>query len=231
MGFFERFRKGAVSHRLTREQIDRLPFPQRLAALNALASREDPRCVIFGANKHRYRFQPVATAQEVAQVQATLGVSFPDSYLQYLTKLGNGGAGPDYGIYSLDEMQRHSQHLLHQPLLGEPVLHPDMTLEEWREITSGFEDAAESDEYDAFFGWLLQGALVLGTQGCAEDTLLMCSGEHAGEVVYFNWEIEADFSVPYFTGMQFDEWMSGYYEKLLGGGIEKYRPTFWNVRW
>ena len=219
MGFFERFRKGAVSHRLTREQIDRLPFPQRLAALNALASREDPRCVIFGANKHRYRFQPVATAQEVAQVQATLGVSFPDSYLQYLTKLGNGGAGPDYGIYSLDEMQRHSQHLLHQPLLGQPVLHPDMTLEEWREITSGFEDAAESDEYDAFFGWLLQGALVLGTQGCAEDTLLMC------------WEIEADFSVPYFTGMQFDEWMIGYYEKLLGGGIEKYRPTFWNVRW
>ena len=111
------------------------------------------------------------------------------------------------------------------------MLHPDMTLEEWREITSGFEEAAESDEYDAFFGWLLQGALVLGTQGCSSDTLLMCSGEHAGEVVYFNWEIEANFSVPYFTGMQFDAWMIGYYEKLLGGGIEKYRPTFWNVRW
>lgn len=231
MGFFDKHRKTPASRRLTREQINQLSFPQRLAALNALASREDPQCVIFGANHHRYRFQPVATAQEIAQAQATLGVSFPDSYIQYLTKLGNGGAGPDYGIYSLDEMQHHSQYLLHQPLLGTPMLHPDMALTEWHEIAEGLDALDEDAKIDAFFGKLMQGTIVLGTQGCSVDTLLMCSGENAGEVIYFNWEIGADFALPHFTGMQFDEWMIGYYEKLLDGGIEKLRPTFWHVRW
>lgn len=231
MNFFEKFQKAQSSRRLTREQINRLPFPQRLAALNALASRKDPAYRIFGADTHHYKFKPAATVQEVSQVQAVLGVRFPDSYIQYLTKLGNGGAGPHYGIYSLDEMQHNSQYLLHQPLLGEPMLHPDMTLTEWYEIAEDLDILDEDAEIDAFFGKLMQGTIVLGTHGCSVDTLLMCSGANAGEVIYFNWEIGEDFALPYFTGMQFDEWMIGYYEKLLNGGIEKLRPTFWHVRW
>ena len=35
----------------------------------------------------------------------------PEEYKFFLTQIGNGGAGPYYGLYSLDEAERYTEYL------------------------------------------------------------------------------------------------------------------------
>lgn len=55
----------------------------------------------------------------LAEYQARLGVQLPIEYLLFLIRIGHGGAGPNYGLFSLDghdpediteldQIQRHS---------------------------------------------------------------------------------------------------------------------------
>lgn len=69
----------------------------RLAQLARLDS--DPR--ELGAASHRYRLRPVATPAEVSEAEARYGVALPEDYRAYMLTMGNGGAGPYYGVFRL----------------------------------------------------------------------------------------------------------------------------------
>ena len=48
---------------------------------------------------------PPASAEAVAAFEARFHVSLPDGYRNFLLWMGNGGAGPFYGLYSLGETE------------------------------------------------------------------------------------------------------------------------------
>ncbi|MCI9656756.1 MAG: SMI1/KNR4 family protein [Lawsonibacter sp.] len=69
------------------------------------AGEEDRDLSRFGADQHEYQLKPPASAEAVAAFEARFHVSLPDGYRNFLLWMGNGGAGPFYGLYSLGETE------------------------------------------------------------------------------------------------------------------------------
>ena len=59
---------------------------------------------VFGVSSHEYTFNPVVSAKEVDDFEAKYGCSLPDVYRAFLLEIGNGGAGPSYGVFPLEAM-------------------------------------------------------------------------------------------------------------------------------
>lgn len=76
----------------TRVEVDRV----RLA---------DPGFRVFGAVGHRYESRATASEQTLARFESRHRITLPD-YRVYLAELGNGGAGPSYGIFPLGLRRR-----------------------------------------------------------------------------------------------------------------------------
>ncbi|EGL13420.1 MULTISPECIES: SMI1/KNR4 family protein [unclassified Paenibacillus] len=146
------------------------------------AMRKDTAFSVFGASSHKYRVYEKLTAKELADWQAKNQVTLPESYTQFLTRVGNGGAGPYYGIYSIEKATSYTD----SALTTKCVLHPGMTKEEWNHLTEPLiNDEDISDlEYDAARDRVLGGMLCIGTQGCEYDMYLVIEGKHRGKIVY-----------------------------------------------
>ena len=57
----------------------------------------------FGTDQHKYQLKPPASEEAVAAFEARFHVSLPEGYRDFLLWMGNGGAGPFYGLYRLGE--------------------------------------------------------------------------------------------------------------------------------
>ena len=69
------------------------------------AGEKDPEWTRFGAYEHKYQLNPPASAEAVAAFEARFHVSLPEGYRSFLLWMGNGGAGPFYGLYRLGEAE------------------------------------------------------------------------------------------------------------------------------
>lgn len=79
------------------KQISRIR--EKLKVLRKL----DPGLEVFGAEKHQYKLRKKLTVQQIAAFEAKHQVQLPLEYVAFLTRLGNGGAGPFYGIETLNQ--------------------------------------------------------------------------------------------------------------------------------
>ncbi|MCF3111173.1 SMI1/KNR4 family protein [Niabella sp. CC-SYL272] len=78
------------------QQINRIR--EKLSQLrNTDTKRELP-----GAGIHQYRLNPPLEPEQVQLFEATHRVQLPDEYIAFLTILGDGGAGPFYGLRRLE---------------------------------------------------------------------------------------------------------------------------------
>jgi SMI1 / KNR4 family (SUKH-1) len=59
------------------------------------------RLVVFGASTHRYQFAAPVAEHELTCFESKFQLTLPPGYREFLKVLGNGGAGPYYGIVSL----------------------------------------------------------------------------------------------------------------------------------
>ena len=100
----------------------------------------DPAMKRFGADAHGYRLNPPLTEPEAVAVERWLGVTLPAEYRAFVTQVGDGGAGPGYGVHSLcDQMvaaqsagkkaRRRSERFLEPPDPARPFGRP-MTVAE-----------------------------------------------------------------------------------------------------
>ncbi len=79
------------------KQITRIR--EKLAQLKKL----DTDCAVFGAEQHQYKLNPVLKPQKVVTFETKHGAKLPLEYIAFLTQLGNGGAGPFYGLEKLEK--------------------------------------------------------------------------------------------------------------------------------
>src|SRR5258708_5365552 len=68
--------------------------------LTALAS-QDPKHQLFGASYHRYELGPPLPEKRLSAMEREYGARLPEDYRHFLLELGNGGAGPYYGLFRL----------------------------------------------------------------------------------------------------------------------------------
>ena len=78
-----------------------LDLSQVVEALRRLSAA---RPAVFGTNSHHWVLNEVLLEVEVSAFEQLHGVSLPVDYRRFLTRIGNGGAGPFYGVFPLGQM-------------------------------------------------------------------------------------------------------------------------------
>jgi hypothetical protein len=170
------------------------------AKLDRLRER-DCDLAVFGASAHRYVLHPVLSERQVAAFERKWKLALPEDYRQFLTEVGNGGAGPCYGVFKLGE---HDHDFGHQPwkrggLVGDPA-RPFVHRKAWNLPKRIFankpkpEGMTPEQEDKAWAKWdrevearvwdvhLMDGAIPICHLGCAARIWLVVTGPRAGEV-------------------------------------------------
>lgn len=58
---------------------------------------------LFGSDSHNYLLNPVKSESEIVEFEGRYGISLPGDYRLFLLTLGDGGAGPYYGLQKLED--------------------------------------------------------------------------------------------------------------------------------
>lgn len=65
--------------------------------------RKDNGCMLFGASKHRYKLKPTLSEWEILEFEQSHRIRLPEGYRKFINLIGNGGAGPYYGLERLED--------------------------------------------------------------------------------------------------------------------------------
>jgi hypothetical protein len=152
--------------------------------------KDQPRA--FGAESHEFRLNPPLQEADVIAFERLHNIALPNDYRQFLTSVGNGGAGPFYGVFPLGMMDDgfETEEWLEQGnLVGIPS-EPFAFEEEWNDLSARPTDnLADEDEYwnkmeefeRVYWGSaLVNGAIPVCHEGCALRIWLVVKGPQAG---------------------------------------------------
>ena len=195
---------------------------KRILKLLEQARAKDPDFARFGAYSHQYKLAAPAGEEAIRKFEGQQGVRLPEEYRDFLMFIGNGGAGPYYGLYGLKALEddlSDSRGLRRCRSLEEPVIYPKMSEEEWDRIVNP-ESRRKGEEVYPYMG-----VLPIGTQGCTLMTGLMLTGPYRGQVVYY----DNDFCGPPFFVREkgflswYERWLreviAGYNDEECGFGL------------
>jgi hypothetical protein len=184
-----------------KEQLD------RIASKLELAKAKDIRYENFGAGNHKYLLDASAEVDEINIFELQNHITLPTDFIAFITTLGNGGAGPYYGMYKLGEFGYMIANK--STTAFSCIVNSSLTEDRWNELTdfdrkTNSHDIEYYQKYDALFG----GMLPIGTQGCSFQTMLILNGDFQGRVV----SIDQDLQMPQVASEgNFLDW----YEKWL----------------
>lgn len=130
---------------------------RKLAILKAY----DPRFSTLGAEYHRYVFNPPVPPEKVEKIENKLGVSFPPELRTFYLEVGNGGVGPDYGMYKIEDLEGYRAD------------------REW--MGCEYYDSQEKD-----FEETMTGLLELMDRFYSYESCMVMNGQDAGKIIAFS---------------------------------------------
>ncbi len=153
---------------------------------------------VFGADHHLFHLAAPLSAAELSQVEQQLGVTFPQEYRTFLTEVGAGGAGPEYGLFALTRAADghwawscdESDDLTDLSTLGTSFDPGDLRDDQQRLWAAKPADYESADYRDWVRRWddLLwtpgrtAGAVCINHEGCGHHTWLVVSGPQRGTI-------------------------------------------------
>jgi hypothetical protein len=187
---------------------------------------------LFGAAAHGYRMNAPLSEGELAAFETKHGVALPEDYREFLLRVGNGGAGPYYGVFKLGEMDDGFGFGPWGDFVGD-LSKPFPHTEAWNDLTGappdfvGAEDSPEEEEYyrqmdefqeKYFSGGIMNGAIPICHMGCALRLWLIVTGPEKGNIWEDNRADEAGIK-PLHTATQqrvtFYEWYRAWLDEAL----------------
>jgi hypothetical protein len=135
---------------------------ERLRALQAA----DPQRRRFGADVHGYELRAPIDGGRLAAIERTIGTTLPGPYRDFVATIGEGAAGPGYGLSRLDHPCQLEGAARPFPQRG-PLAHPHGV---------GDDDPYWSPRH-------LDGTILLADHGCGYTSVLVVApGEAHGRV-------------------------------------------------
>jgi hypothetical protein len=154
---------------------------------------------VFGSGSHLYKLNPPLAVPVVAGFEARYGISLPGDYRSFITEIGDGGAGPSYGVlpFGKDDDDRDWQGggLVGDPSKpfphstawnlpesfwdGEPAPPPGTPLEEEDRLMEAWDREMEAHYWNPA---IMDGAIPICHLGCALRQWLVINGEPRGFV-------------------------------------------------
>jgi hypothetical protein len=179
----------------------------------------------FGFSGHEMRIEPPLSPEAVAAAEEALGVELPAEYRGFVTRVGDGGAGPGYGVFPLRLALRESEVEVDPGVLRAPFPHVELynpfkdpeVIAAWNRMDA--EGASEQEE-DLYVARERSGTLVVSDEGCGHLHFLVVTGPARGTMWIDSRGSDQGF-VP--LNATFLEWYERWIDDVLAGG----RGTWW----
>lgn len=144
----------------------------RIADKLGEVARVPGRFTPFGAGKHGFRLNPPLPESSVAAFEAEHGIALPEGYRRFVVELGDGGAGPGYGLLTLADAYAEVSDSggLAEP---SPFTPGKRYSPDWWDGFCGPDESTDP----------LQGTLAVVHHGCTSYTQLVVSGPGRGRLV------------------------------------------------
>jgi hypothetical protein len=148
---------------------------------------------VFGADAHGFEVNPPLSESDVTEFESRNRIRLPDDYRQFVTRIGNGGAGPYYGLFMLEEMDNGSGFGpwgVFVGVLSEPFPHTTG----WNDLAGlpaeslvetaikRYDDQIEAFDRKYWDTRLVNGAFPICHLGCALRHWLIVTGPESGNV-------------------------------------------------
>ena len=211
-------------------EVERLGFAEKIKELARLAGEADPGLKVFGSGKHKYRFNPAASLDEVRDFESKVGMKLPEDYVTFLTQVGNGGAGVDYGMYSIQEAFRSfDSQAASEGLTLYDYDDPVAEYVKKAKMIDQLDGTDKSEEMDSLYADITRGMLFIGTAGCTYDYFIMCKGRFAGKVGIMDWNMMPERNgSPIMYDLTLPEFLEDYFKRIIIGKLIDY-STFKSV--
>jgi hypothetical protein len=183
---------------------------EKLARLKEL----DVERAIFGVAPswgfgHGYKMNPVMTPVLVRAFELRHRIKLPADYRAFLQQMGNGGAGPYYGLLPIEQGLPEDLAGLGKDFLATPFPH-----QEPYEVQLGHDDPKEANriltEYES--NALIAGSLRLAHQGFGYYDILVISGPMQGTMWTDARTGELGITP---LGVGFTDWYEGWLDRSL----------------
>lgn len=155
---------------------------------------------VFGSNAHGFLLNARLSLRELSEFESNHQVVLPDGYRTFISKVGNGGAGPAYGFFPLGYMDAAvGEGLQAWYENGDFVGDLSETFqfsEQWNDLAGmpdwnkdqvenkSYETAQEEFDQRYWSSALMNGGIPLCHLGCALRIWLVVSGAEAGNLWY-----------------------------------------------
>jgi len=166
--------------------------------INSLQMLRRVHAKTFGANAHHFILNNPASETEVSAFESQHKIVLPRDYRHFLTAIGNGGAGPFYGVFPLGVMDDGSglgPWNEHDGIVGD-LAQPFPLTDKWNDLSGkpaddlqALDDAEYEEEMEKFEArywgpFWVNGAIPICHLGCALRIWLVVMDEQAGKLWY-----------------------------------------------
>jgi hypothetical protein len=147
-------------------------------------AREDPGLKRFGAKRHRYHLGLALTEDIIRGYEERHDFRFPAAYRDFLLTVGDGGAGPCYGLFHYDGSEanwapRRIAAEIEPGSLAKPFPHTGSFQLPESVSPCPIHPCAHDDEDDPCW-W--NGSIMISEIGCGAFYRLVVSGPASGQV-------------------------------------------------
>lgn len=129
---------------------------------------------VFGAHNHKYELNERLTEEELKSFESEHEITLPTDYRGFLLQVGDGGAGPGYGLFPLQAFAE-----LYYPISPDFLKTPFPHVENWNVVD---DEDYDSDLSERYWNDRVTGSICLCHQGCGYVERLVVNGKSKGEV-------------------------------------------------
>jgi SMI1 / KNR4 family (SUKH-1) len=140
---------------------------------------------VFGSESHQYQLNPCLSDTDIQRFESKSNITLPSDYRNFLLEVGNGGAGPGYGLYRMPGIEY--ENVIPEtpyPEKSELFSKPFPLTQAWNNLDLITENKATCFvNRDAYFDdKFTQGTFTIANYGCGIYAMLVITGEQRGKI-------------------------------------------------
>jgi hypothetical protein len=135
---------------------------------------------IFGAEKHKYKFNWKLSTSWITKFEKKHGITLPKDYREFLSNYGNGGCGPNFGLFKLED---GVLNIPKYPKDSEIInISAECRFENYWNLDFDKYENDEKWEEEYFNPKWVDGMLRISHQGCGRYVNLVITGKERGNI-------------------------------------------------